>query len=98
MFVGAAVSLTDPAAYFAMNFSIDTIETVGAINDVLSASATLSVQMNMGFGARGKVEIDFAASFPAEGDSPAGYKVNTGDPTHPIVLDYTGFLIDVSVA
>ena len=46
----------------------------------------------------GGTAINFQTSFPvASGHPTQGFSIDTGDSTTPIVLDYSGFLVDVSV-
>ena len=96
IFVGASVTLPDPAAYFAINFSVDSIKTVGL--DFLQANATLSARINVGASLTSLRVIDFKTSFPGVGTEPAGFQVNTGDPANPVLIDYDAFLVQIEIA
>ena len=91
MFLGVSTSVMTPGAYFAMDFSVDSIDVVGL--DFLSATATLGVSLNLGLSLDLGEVIDFAASFPDEG----GFEVNTGDPNSPVLIDFDGFLVNVEL-
>ncbi|WP_217312837.1 DUF4347 domain-containing protein [Richelia sinica] len=104
-FVGLSTDLLNPAVYFALDFSVDSLETVGL--DFLEINATLSTQIN--FGARLDTEnlensslaaIDFQASFPNDPDdeSDNGFAVNTGDPDYPVILGFDESLLNVEFA
>jgi hypothetical protein len=96
IFLGLSTNLLN--SYFAMNFSVNSISVVGL--DFLTAKATLSANINVGGGfTAGLGTIDFKDSFPAATPGgQAGLEVNTGDPLHPVLLDSTGFLIDIQIA
>src|SRR5262249_25264271 len=89
-----------PAAYFAMNLSVDSLKTVGL--DFLDLNATLGVKVNIGASFTSLGVIDFANSQfkDATGaNAPLGsYAVNTGDPTHPVRLDFNSFLVNIEFA
>ena len=61
IFIGISTDLTDPAIYFAMDFSVDTLAMVGL--DYLSATATLGTRINIGASLDPGAVIDFQASF-----------------------------------
>src|SRR5262249_40049114 len=88
IFAGLSTNLLDPAAYFAMNLSVDSLKTVGL--DFLDVNATLGVQINIGASFDSLGVIDFAQSQfkDATGaNAPLGsYPVNTGDPANPVRL------------
>ncbi|MEA3510650.1 MAG: hypothetical protein U9R51_04365, partial [Actinomycetota bacterium] len=105
-FLGLSTSLTNPGAYFAMNFSVDSLSFVGL--DFLTATATLGARINVGAGLSPGAVIDFKASFlddsstcvrgPPDVDCNDGFLVNTGDPANPVLVDFDGFLINVEMA
>ncbi len=98
IFMGVSTAITNPEVFFAMSFSVNSLQTVGL--NFLQADATMSVSINIGasFTSPGAV-INFQDSFPAASPGgSAGFEVNTGDPLHPVLLNFTGFLINVQIA
>ena len=103
IFLGLSTDLVDPAVYFAMNFSVDSIGIVGL--DFLSADATLGLRLNLGASLDSGAVIDFSTSFQQDlnddGDfddeNEMGFLVNTGDPEAPVLLDFTDFLINIEL-
>ena len=103
VFVAVSTSLTTPGGYFAMDFSVDSIEIVGL--DFLSANATLAMRLNLGLSLNPGEVIDFAASFQQDlnldndfdDENEMGFLVNTGDPDSPVLIDFTGFLINIEI-
>jgi hypothetical protein len=90
---------TDPAdlgAFVALKASVHSF---GLVNiPGVTASGTFEVSLNLGTTLT--TAVDFKTSFPATStpSKPAGYQVNTGDPTSPVLLDFTGPLIDFQLA
>src|SRR5262249_31875903 len=105
VFVGlstANLTSTGPAGYFAMHLSIGSFKTVGHLKDFLDVNATLSVDINVGVSLTSTAVIDFTTSqfTTATGDNaPLGaYQVDTGDPAHPVPLDFKAFQVTIEVA
>ena len=92
IFVGVSVDLTDPKGYVALNLDIDSFEAVGL--DFLDLDATLAVRINVGLSLDSVGAIDFTTSFPDDG----GFRVNTGDPANPVLLDFDSFLVNIEFA
>ncbi len=98
LFLGVSLNPINPEAFFAMNFSVGSLQTVG-LSSFIQFNATLAVNINIGasFTTPGAV-INFQASFPSTtAGGSAGYEVNTGNPSSPVLLNYTGFLINVEL-
>lgn len=91
-FVGLSTDLTDPSAYFALDFSVDSIETVGL--EFLEIDATLAAKINIGASIDSLKVIDFQESFAEDG----GFLVNTGDPDNPILIEHDELLVNVEFA
>ena len=90
------------SAYVAAKLSIHSF---GAVNiPGLTFTGTLSVDLNLGadFLGGSAAAIDFIASFPdtdGQGtDDAAGFEVDTGDAANPVLVDFTGFLVDIQLA
>ena len=83
--------IDNPAAYFAMDFSVDSLEDcrVGfsAGDRRLEPEDERQAQLIPGS------VIDFAASFPDDG----GFKVNTEHPNAPVILAFESFLVNVEI-
>ena len=77
-----------------------TAEFVGFVGfgDFLTLEAhDLLIEANVGpMFAGNMVTVDLASSFPADGDTPAGFAVKTGTGTEPVYLDYSGELLRAS--
>ena len=96
VFVGA--DLLGLGAYVAIKLDIEDFGLVGIPG--VELDGTLSVDLNLGASLmNGGAAIDFLVSFPDEDgagtEDAAGFEVDTGDPDFPVLLDFTGFLIDV---
>jgi len=64
--------------------------------DGFTAAGSFDIAINQGIGGSGLAAVDFLASFPdSDGTGPdqAGFEVNTGDPSSPILLDFTESVI-----
>ena len=111
IFIGLSIEEIDnPAAYFAMDFSVETLTVVGL--EFLSATATLGTRLNVGASLDPGEVIDFKASFENSeaddgvdyngdgdmNDTIDGFLVNTGDAEDPILLDFDGFLVNIELA
>src|SRR5262249_59929506 len=100
IFAGLSTDLLDPAAYFAMNLSVDSLKTVGLSS--LDVNATLDVNVNVGASLTSQQVINFATTQfkSATGDNaPLGsYPVDTGDPANPVQIGFSSFLVNVEVA
>ncbi|MDA1013526.1 MAG: hypothetical protein O3A00_03615, partial [Planctomycetota bacterium] len=100
IFLGLSLTdLLDPAAYFALDFSVESIKTVGI--DFIQANATLAARMNVGVSLNDFAVIDFKNStFTDSNGDPytGGYRVNTGDPANPVVLGFDEFVVNVEIA
>ncbi len=98
LFIGA--DILNPGAFIAADLSINSFGAVGIPNFTLTG--TLAVQLNVGASLlSGGQAINFLTSFPdtdGPGADRAGYEVDTGDPAHPVLLAYTGFLVDIQLA
>ena len=98
LFVGTDTTGPSPGTFVALSLDI---QHFGAVNiPGITFDGTLSVQLNLGASLMsGGSAINFVTSFPvATGHPTAGFEVDTGDPSSPVLLNFTGFLINVEFA
>ena len=95
--VMASIDINDLGVFLAADASVHSFGLVGV--PLLSASGAFDINLNVGIGIGGAAGfdfdtavVDFQASFGA-----GGFQVNTGDPTSPVALDFTEFLISVQL-
>ncbi len=103
----ASVSLDpeDIGVYLAADARIQSFGFVG-LDDFIEINGELFLQLNVGVGLSFASlldfsPVDFIASFPdPDGDGPeqAGFKVNTGPDSPPVLLDFDRFLIDIQLS
>ena len=90
-----------PQVYIAGHLNITELHLVG-VPSAITLDGTASVDLDLGVGLlNGGTAINFAQSFPynsTTNPNGPGFAVDTGDPAQPVVLDYTGFEINVEVA
>ena len=100
MFLGLSVEdILDPAVYFALDFEVESIKTVGI--EFLQANATLAARINAGVSIDDTAVIDFKNSTFVDADGEeytGGFRVNTGDPAAPVVIDFEDFMVNVEIA
>ena len=112
LFIGAKLDPLAPAAFVAANITIDDFALVGIPG--LTANAMLSIAINLGFmlsGAGASFSgIDFTRSFQFDEDydendngNPGdlgvpGFRLDTGDPANPMVIDFDSTFIEVQLA
>lgn len=106
IFFGLSTTPQSPAAYLALSFSVDSLSFVGL--DFLAANAMLDMRVNVGAGFSPGAVIDFKESFlddrstcvrgPPDIDCNDGYRVDTGDPDNPILIDFDEFLVNIEIA
>ncbi|MCX8497180.1 MAG: hypothetical protein ORN51_13450, partial [Akkermansiaceae bacterium] len=97
--VMASTVPTDLGVYLAAKATVNSFGLVGIKG--LTATGAFSVDINVGLGLdSGTAVVDFKKSFPNTGPGGsgiAGFNVNTGDPTSPVLLNYDKFLINIQL-
>ncbi|MDE3024064.1 MAG: calcium-binding protein, partial [Acidobacteriota bacterium] len=95
LFIG--FDTASPQVYLAAHLDIPAIHLVG-MPSAITLAGTAQVDLDLGIGLlNGGTAIDFASSFPVTSTHPTqGFSVPTGGT--PVVLDFTGFTVDVNVA
>src|SRR5207302_9883668 len=92
LFIGTQVLTTNPSVFVAMDLDIQSFGLVHIPGVTLTG--TLLVQLNLGAGLMsGGSAIDFVASFGTD-----GFAVDTGDPSHPINLEFRTFNVTIQAA
>ena len=99
LFIGIDTSDANASAFIALSLDVQQYHVVNIPG--ITFDGTLHVDLNLGAGLlSGGSAINFAASFPVVAIShpTQGFAVDTGDPNHPVYLDYSGFLVNIEVA
>ena len=94
----ASTKPSELGVFLAAKASVHSFGVVGL--DYFKATGTFDIALNVGLGVTGLDVVDFKASFPdtdGSGTDKAGFEVNTGDPTSPVLLDFTDFLIRIQI-
>jgi hypothetical protein len=93
--VMASTAIGDVGGYVALQADINSFSLQGIPG--LSASGSLHIDLNVGFGQSGMSPtlqaVNFVTSFPTD----SGLKIDTGDPSAPILIAYSSILVQVQL-